>query len=107
MEMASRSLEREAVDHLLHLDELLPEVLVDVDDDGFVEVLLSAPVVVEGGDVDPHLLGDHPGRRAVEAVLAEDPAGAVEDAGLHRFGVLAGLFQGGGHGRLPACDSII
>ena len=105
--MSRRSLKREAVDRFLHLDELLPEVLVDVDHDGFVEVLLSAPVVVEGGDVDPHLLGDHPGRRAVKAVLTENPAGAIEDAGLHRIGVLAGLFQGSGHRRLPACDSII
>ena len=97
----------QGMDHLLHLDKLLPEVLVDVDHNGFVEVLLSPPVIVEGGDVDPHLPGDHPGRRAVKTVLTENSAGDVEDAGLHRLGVFAGFFEGGGHRRLPACDSII
>jgi len=97
----------EAVDHFLHLDELLPEVLVDVDDHGLIEVLLASPVVVKRRDVDSHLLGDHPGRRAVEAVLAEDAAGAAQDGGFHRFRVLAGLFERGGHGRLPVHDSII
>ena len=99
--------QRESVDGLFRFDQLPAEILVDIDYNRLVKVFFAAPVVVEGGDVDSDLLGDHAGRRAVKSVLAENPARDGQDAGLHRFRIFSGLLKGGGHRRLPACDSII
>jgi len=68
------------------------ETFVCVLDDGGVEAVHPAEVVINRGDVGLGASGDFLAGGAVEAVLGEDPAGDVEEV------VAGGLFVGAGFG---------
>ncbi len=96
-----------AMDFLLHFDQFPAQVFIDVEHHGLEEVPFLPPMVIEGGDVDAHPLGDQTGGGSVVPVFPEDPAGHDQDPGLHGFGVFTGLFERGARGFSPVYVSII
>ena len=94
------------VDYFFHGHQLLPQILVDIQDHGLVQVPFFTPMIIEGGNVDAHPLGDHAGGCSVIAVFSEKLPGYLEDPGLHGFRVPTGFFQRGGHVQAPNNVSI-
>ena len=83
-----------AVHDFFHLEKLSSQIVVHVHDDGFIQVVFVAPVVMKGGDIDSHFFGDHPGGGSVEAVFTKKTAGNGKNSCLHGFRILTGLFKG-------------
>ena len=84
--------QRTAVNDLFHINEALPKVFVDIQDDRLVEILLFSPVIVKSGNINSYFLGDHPGSGSMKTILSEDLSGHDEDPGLHGFRIFAGFF---------------
>ena len=88
-----------AMHQRLDIHQLGADLVAQIGQHRFVQLLFFTPMVVEGGDVDAHLLGDHARGYPVKTIFAEQLACGRQDPGFHRIGRLARLFKSGGHGR--------
>ncbi len=79
------------MNYLFHLTKLLTEVFTDVQGYSFVQISLIPPMIMECGDIDAHLLGDHPGGGAVKPVLTKYAASQLQDFRLHGVWIFSGF----------------